>query len=184
MRRRILSAAAALAMLCCGCQNDVNDTYYHFRARYTMQNVYSVAPLHNACNSMGEFCTITFSKDSKNLIFTGYNNSQSYPITAEDHYRGIYLGMSGGLIVGLPFIPEMGRDESRVVCYDLSCPNCFESYNIYKSMKLEVGGYSHCPSCQRTYDLNSMGIVSSGDGGRSLFRYRVTFNGQALMINN
>ena len=72
----------------------------------------------------------------------------------------------------------------RVVCFDLACSNCYQSYKITKPLTLQTGGYAKCPSCQRLYNLNDCGTIADGPAGRSLYRYRVSFVGTALIINN
>ena len=47
-------------------------------------------------------------------------------------------------------------------------------------------GRAACTRCGRTYDLNNLGIVVEGPAGRSLYRYRATYNqfGNTLSVNN
>lgn len=163
----------------------MSHTYCNLPARFSMQNTYQSPVLYTACQSMGEFCHIK--TDSKGRYFViqssnGKMKSDSIPIVADAAYSGYYLGLSG-LIVGLPNIPEMGKDYSVVTCYDLACPNCYQNYTITKDLKLEMG-YATCTSCRRTYNLNDRGVVATGEGGRSLYRYRTSYIGATLLINN
>ncbi|MDE5560993.1 MAG: hypothetical protein K2J00_04200, partial [Bacteroidaceae bacterium] len=89
-------------------------------------------------------------------------------------------------IVGLPNMPEMLAQESHVTCYDLCCPNCYHDYNVSRHLDLHIGGTASCVSCRRAYDMNNLGIVSRGNGGRSLFRYYISYSHptQTLTINN
>ena len=89
-----------------------------------------------------------------------------------------------GFIVGLPNIPELGSTTSLPVCYDLACPNCYSAYNISRALQLKEGGYAACVSCGRTYNLNNQGQISIGEEGVSLFRYRITYSGNTMVINN
>ena len=47
-------------------------------------------------------------------------------------------------------------------------------------------GKATCRRCARAYDLNNGGIVSKGEGGAKLFRYRATTTGPSglLSVNN
>ena len=47
-------------------------------------------------------------------------------------------------------------------------------------------GYVECTGCGRSYDLNNNGIVSNGETGRALFRYRVNYyqSTNSLSIDN
>jgi len=178
---RILSCL--LAVLCCLSCSETETLYARLPAKFIMDNIYSVPQLYTACNSLGEFCTIY--GNNNQYIFTSHNGSTPINKTALSQYSGFYLGLSG-FIVGLPNIPEMGRDVPVVVCFDLACSNCYEEGNIAKRMMLQEGGYAYCSRCQRTYDLNNLGIVSLGEAGRSLFRYRVNYiaSSGSLIINN
>lgn len=170
----------ALTLGLCSC-GESSNLFCSLPANFTMSNVYQAPQLYTACNSMGEFCTVR--ADGKRFIFANTVGSTAVNQTALTNYSGFYLGLSG-FIVGLPNIPELGQDVSRVVCFDLACSNCYQDYNICKRMTLQDGGYAQCPSCQRTYDLNNLGIVSQGEPGRTLYRYRVNYVGSSLVIRN
>lgn len=173
-------------LLLASCKEDnveVNSTFCNLPARFTMQNTYQSPVLYTACQSMGEFCDIK--TDGKYFIIHSSNGklkSDSIPIAADAAYSGYYLGLTG-LVVGLPNIPEMGKDYPVVTCYDLACPNCYMNYSVTKPLKLDTG-YATCKSCNRTYNLNDRGIIAKGDGGRGLFRYRTSYIGNTLLINN
>ena len=122
-----------LLFICClltvfGCQ-DADYTYCNLPAKFVFENVYQASALNIACNSMGEFCTVTFSKDGKEFVFKGSSVTSNVPLTAIVGYTGFNLGLSG-LIIGLPNIPEIGKTESQVVCFDLACSNCYKDYAI------------------------------------------------------
>ena len=178
--RRVLTAAAACLLMWCSCNDgDVNTTYCSLPARLVVENVQQAPVLYTACQSMDEFCTVT--AESSRFAFTSQTGRTSYiDLTA---YSGYYLGLSG-FIVGKPSIPEMGKDVSTVVCYDLACSNCYQDYHITKPLVLQSGGYAYCKNCCRTYQLTNSGIVSKGNAGRNLYRYRVSYVGYALVINN
>ena len=165
------------------CNDDlVSNKYCNLPARFTFSPVSSISQLNSSCNNPGEWCTITLSGNK--FYFTKSDGSQGEANrTAIEGYTGFYMGLSG-FIVGLPNIPEMGESVSVVTCYDLACRNCYDNFSVTKRMTLQESGYAQCPSCNRTYNLNNTGIVSSGDAGKPLFRYRVYFNGNTLSINN
>ena len=150
-------------------------------AQFTMENIYQAPVLYTACNSMGQFCTIT--SQGTTFVFSDTHNSSTVNRTAMNDYTGFYLGLSG-FIVGLPSIPEIGQDASRVVCFDLACSNCYHDNSVTKRLVLQDGGYVYCSSCRRTYNLNNVGIISNGEGGKPLFRYRVNLIGNTLIIAN
>lgn len=161
-----------------GCTNQAENYYASLPAFFRVQYVQTIPPLNAALNSMGEFATIT--QRNNVYIYSNTTTSLQRPITDADRN---YLGLSG-FIVGLPNIPPLGSSASQVVCYDLACPNCYEEQVVTREMKLQTGGTCKCSMCQRTYDLNNQGYVSSGSPGKSLYRYRVYFQNNTLLINN
>lgn len=164
------------------CQN-ADYTYCSLPAKFIFENAYQAPALYTACNSMGEFCTITYSRDGKQFVFQGSSKEPSYVnLTAITGYTGFHLGLSG-LIVGLPNIPEIGKTESQVVCFDLACSNCYNDYNITKPLTLK-NGIGTCNSCKRSYDLNNVGFITKGEAGKPLFRYRVSYINNTLVVNN
>ena len=158
-----------------------DSLYSHMPARLVIDNVYQAPALYTACNSLGEFCTVTM--DGQKIYFQGSRETSSINLVALDSYGSFVLGL-GGLIIGLPALPEMGKDVSQVVCYDLNCPNCYEQYSGITKRTTVSGSTAHCKGCGRDYDLNSLGIVSQGESGRPLFRYRASYVGSALVVNN
>ena len=163
----------------------VSNKYCNLPARFNFSPVNSISQLYTSCNSQGEWCTITLSKEK--FYFTKANGSQGeVNRTAQDGYTGFYMGLSG-FIVGLPNIPEVGETYPVVTCYDLACRNCYEDESggyTRKKMVLREMGYAYCSHCRRTYNLNNTGQVSDGDAGKPLYRYRVYYGVNTLSINN
>lgn len=156
---------------------------------YFKYNPVSAKPnLYRACTSLGEFCSITYPPGVNFVIKSPSTPSvvDYIPRTALQGYQGFVLGVGGGLIIGMPTIPEMLAQESQVTCYDLCCPNCYHDNHILKHLQLKVGGTAECTSCNRSYDMNNMGIVAKGEAGRSLFRYHVNYYPptQTITVNN
>lgn len=178
----VLSSAGILFQAC----QPANEMYCSIRARFFVSNVLSVSPtLFRSCTSLGEFCTITNPvSDALRLHFKSIGTSDTYNLTSLQD-RSVVLGL-GGLVVGLPYMAEQLDQEPCVVCFDLTCPNCYKDYNISHLMQYGRLGYVDCSSCGRTYDLNNIGVVSSGDAGRALFRYRVSYypNTYTLSVSN
>lgn len=164
-----------------GCA-EADSRFAHIYVRFVMENILQAPVLYTACYSMGEFCTIT--AKNQQFIFENTRQQNVVNLTATNNYEGFSLGLSTGLIVGLPTIPEMGAMQSQVVCFDLACANCYRDYSICKRMQLKEGEKVYCQSCKRTYDLNNQGIICDGNEGRPLYRYKVSVNGNSLVVNN
>lgn len=167
---------------------EADSKYSTYRAYFKYTPVSAKPNLFRACTSLGEFCSITYPPGINYVIKSPSTPSAVDYIqrTALQGYQGFVLGVGGGLIVGMPSIPEMLAQESQVTCYDLCCSNCYQNYHILKQLELHVGGFATCSSCQRSYDLNNQGMISKGEVGRSLFRYYVHYYAptQTLTINN
>ena len=159
-------------------EGEVNNKYCNLSARLVIENVTQAPVLFTACESMGEYCTVK--SDGQRFLFTNAQGKTD-PINITSNQTGYYLGLNG-FIVGRLTIPEMGEDDTRVVCFDLACSNCYQNYNITKPIVLQTAGYAKCNSCGRTYNLNDCGNISNGPAGRSLYRYRVYYYPQSLLL--
>lgn len=182
MLRRVCLALSLTLLSLTGCDEaDVSQKYCNLPARFSFSPVSSVSQLYTACNSMGQWTTITLS--GNRFLFANPQGSTPVNITQANNYTGFYLGLCG-LLVGLPTIPELGSDYSVVTCYDLACSNCYEQDYITKPLTLQTGGEATCPRCHRTYDLNNLGLVSRGEAGKQLYRYRIAYANNSLVVNN
>ena len=169
-----------MSLILAGC-NATDHTFCSLPAYFAVENTLQVPALHGALNNMGQFCTIRATGGQ--YVFADTRQSSAINITQLDYARNFYPGLSG-FIVGLPNIPEMGLDQSRVVCYDWACRNCYEAFNVTRRMELQENGYAHCSGCGRTYNLNDMGQAVQGEAGKPLYRYRISFMGYTMLINN
>lgn len=138
----------------------------------------SVPVLHTALNNINEFVTVRIGGGK--FIFQSSTNHGEWPMSEIDK-RTTAIGLSG-FIIGLPAIPELGAGASQPVCYELSCPNCYTQYHFTHDVTLQAGGMAHCDRCDRKYDLNNQGIVSAGEQGSKLDRYRITYSGYAVSV--
>ena len=181
--KRIRSFLLLSLPLClAACKEDVQSTYSNYPAYFACKNVTTVPPLNAALNKLGIYTTIRY--DRNRFLFTDETgNTTPVNATAIAGNASLQMGIAG-FIVGLPNIPELGSSVSMPVCFDLACPNCYSSYNISRALQLKTGGYAACDDCHRTYNLNSQGQISTGEAGISLFRYRITYSGNAVVINN
>lgn len=169
-------------LLFCGCKEEVQNTYSNYPAYFVCTTVNTIPQLNAALNSPGIFATIVY--DRNQYKFTGADG-RTTPVnpTAISSHSYVQMGLSG-FIAGLPNMPELGTSVAAPVCFDLACPNCYSAQNITRALNLLEGGYATCSRCNRTYNLNNQGIVSSGDGGTPLFRYRIYYSGNSMTIGN
>jgi len=153
--------------------------YCNLPAYFVCSNTNTIPALNAALGSPGQFCTIRLSDNGTQYLFNG---SPGKNVSASDKFC---LGLQGGLIVGLPNIAEPGSDQPRVVCFDLVCRNCYDNLTITRQLSVDGNrGTATCNKCNRVYNLNNQGIISSGDPGSSLFRYRVSYIPYTLTVSN
>ncbi len=122
----------------------------------------------------GVFCVCTIAYRNGATYFDFKNNqgnSSSQLADAIDQRRTQLLGYNGGLIVGY------GNLSSPMTFYafDRECPNCFSPDALpMKSYPLSISsaGIATCAKCKREYNMNIGGIISSGDKGNKMTRYR------------
>ncbi len=186
MKHSIISALALFVLLATSCKDD--STFSSLPAKFSYSPVVSMPVLYAACNSQGEWCTITLRNDK--FIFSNLTDTNEAARTSVSNYSGFYMGLCG-FIVGLPNMPEVGNDYPVVTCYDLACSSCYSDHYVTKPLELLSGGYAHCSSCDLTYNLNNQGIVSDVGNNtygytkfKSLYRYRVYYMGDVLSISN
>lgn len=180
-RKRSFLYVLIVVLTFVNCADSVENKYANIPAHFVYKNTNTVPQLNAALNNMGEFATIVL--DRNYYYFTNLTGTTQVNKTALNNYSSFRMGLSG-FIVGLPNIQEPGMDISVVTCYDLACPNCYRTSSITHSLKLLEGGYASCSHCLRTYNLNNQGLIAKGEGGISLFRYRVSYANNVLAIIN
>ena len=135
----------------------------------------------SAVNNPGLFCLVW--RDTGQYYFQNAAGSTgTYPVTAADAYT-TWQCLSG-FIIGTTNVPDLSSGQLSLVAYDAVCPNCFSESTIQRRLTFADEGTAHCTRCDRDYDLNNFGIVTQGGAGRSLFRYRVYYAADRLVVNN
>lgn len=160
---------------------EAESRYSNLSARFTVDQVISIAPLRTACDSKGEFCLIYSA--GTNFIFKSFTQEQPRPITDLDKQKGFIMGLAG-FLVGQPPIPD---DENPLVCYDAACPGCYQDRMTTKRLQLLSNDVARCSACGCEYNLNDHGYVKNGkEGGRRLIPYRAVYQrtSDMLIINN
>lgn len=159
------------------------DTEYEF-SNYACNFVFNnnasrSLKLSTAMNQMspGIFCHISVS--GKYFIFdtnTDQGSQEKVPFIAIDEERSINLGTynESGIIVGY------GNLNSPAIfyAYDNQCPNCYKEAGLPRyGLTMETTGKAKCNHCNREYNMNNGGIISGGDHGDKLIRYRCSTTG-------
>ena len=184
--KKLIVILLTAALAACNGVEDVQTKYSGYTARFNYSPVSACPSLQRACTGMGEFCIIDRPIDPQQRFRVRDNHGNDpdwINQTALQNYTSVILGIGGALIIGLPSLAEMGYDLPTVICFDGICPNCYTNNHITKQVTLNEG-QATCASCKRTYDLNSQGIVTSEQGGHTLYRYAAGFNGTGVYVSN
>lgn len=130
----------------------------------------------------GTFVTITLTNHGGARYFKFSSNqgiSSESILDAIDQRRSMILGMNDALIVGYGNLPD-NKSNLPFYAFDRECPNCFDPDEIpVRSYPLHVNtaGIATCNTCKRKYNLNNGGILSDGDAGNKMTRYRASTTG-------
>ncbi len=162
------------------CKDDISSTY---STKYPVRFYYEVAgstELYQAMGNPGQFVSIR--PVNGKIRIANSLGSHDYSLS-QVGYSEFEFGL-GGLIVGTSSTPNMS-DGLDIVAYDLACPNCDrQSYRL----TLSDNGTAQCAHCGNSYDLNNYGwILTVSDESkeyRGLYRYRISYNGIAINVNN
>lgn len=167
-----LCLTTAAASLFSSCTDSISEEYSSERAFFHYASVSTNPPLYQALNNPGVYCRITFDQNYYHFQNTS-GVSYSSPRTALDVYGSPrYIS---GFIVGTPTIPDLNGNFYQVA-YDLVCPTCYNEDAIQRSLTLSgTDETATCSRCKRVYSLRNNGIVTSGDAGAHLKRYRMTY---------
>lgn len=181
--RKVLLTFLCLAFAFSSCEDEFSSQY---SAKYPVQFYFVVAhsaELINVVGNLGEYATI------RRKSGTGYVRIEN--VLGGNDYTLSYVGSKdfryglGGLIVGTTNIPNM-RDGYDILAYDLACPTCERAD---RRLTISGNGTAYCKECGITYDMNNYGIIVGADtltqsDARGLFRYRITYDGQAIRVFN
>lgn len=185
MKRYTYYIIALLAtVLFSGC-GETEYEYSRYPCRLVFDNTANRSPaLASAMNVMspGIFCRITMAGNYFNFS-TNQGLSDRVTMEAPDQEVSIVLGVYNGtgIIVGYGNL----NNPATFYAYDSQCPNCYHDSGLPRySLTMNTDGTAECSSCHRKYDMNNGGIVSSGDGGDKMIRYRAGVAGNVLNVNN
>lgn len=181
MTRRLLALCLLAMLMACEADDIVSRRYMcHFVFSYEQ---HSTSLLFAAARSAGTYVYVTTSGDGRTATRHIYVTSNDGKTPREDNiistdkenYTTFQLGASNdiGLIIGL-------TNFNGLWAYDRCCPNCesLQPLNFTGNRQQVM-----CSRCQRTYDLETGGIVD-GDNGNALFRYFCSFDGSLLRAWN
>ena len=162
--------------------SDAERLFDTYPVRFVVQNTNTNEVMNDALTGLGEFCTVV--NKGSSMEYSNLKTTMPVNLNARELGYGYFnFGRSNGFVVGHTSMIS-SRFPDQVVCYDIVCPNCYENRNVTRNVELLSGARAQCSSCQRTYDLNELGMVIQGEAGRSLFRYSVRYAPFQLVIGN
>jgi len=166
------------------------DTQYEYSSRtcyFVFDNsVHNDATLAAAMTPYsGVFTQVTLATHGGANYFvfqSNQGNSSEAIYNAIDSRRTQILGMNQGLIVGYGSL----SDPLVFYAFDRECPNCFDPDAIpirSHPLQMDTRGIATCSLCKRSYDLNNGGIITQGEAGNKLTRYRASTTGPYGVIS-
>jgi hypothetical protein len=181
-----------LSLLCCfmfvfaSC-GDEFEYSSQFSSKYPVRfyfNVSGSAELINAIGNPGEYVTIRRKSGTGYVRIENTLGGNDYSLSFVGSTDFLY-GL-GGLIVGTSNVPNMNNGFD-LIAYDLACPTCDRPE---RRLSLKGNGTAKCSKCGLTYDMNNLGVIVNADdsvsvnNARVLYRYRITYDGQAIRVFN
>jgi len=179
LRKLDFLLASTLLLACGNMENEYSSSHCYF---VFDNSVHQDAVLASSCNaaSPGIFCIATKRTGAGGATYFDFTSSSgttsSQLANAVDLRRTSILGYNGGLIIGFGNLSY----PYTLYVYDRECPNCFDPDAIpvrSKPLSISGSGMAKCGVCGRKYDMNNGGIVSDGDAGNKLTRYRGSTTG-------
>ena len=157
-----------------------HQCYFSFNCTY-----HNASRLINAVSSYETFAIVTtepLSGKTYTVVTSiyGTDDTRDNITTAEETQRSRVLGLANGLIIGRSAI------DQTLYAYDRQCPNCFEATG-FTAAPLQWSGNTTtvvCTRCDRKYNLSNGGVVSEGTAGKKLLRYRISYDGSYINVQN
>lgn len=174
---RLLAICGIMLLVACSAENEYSNISCYFIFDNSTHQDFT---LQSAMNSVspGIFCRISETVRSGKTSFKFESNQGGEPTykdaNAVDMRRSRALGLYNAVIVGF------GNLSTPAVfyAYDNQCPNCYNSTGLMRyAMTMNSNGTVSCKSCGRTYDLNNGGVITKGESGSHLIRYRASTTG-------
>lgn len=184
--RRYAVIPLLMALLAIGGCQKAEDEYTTHQCYFAFNCSYhNASNLIAAVNSYDTYAIVTtkaLTGKSYAVVTSiyGTTNTEDNITTDLETQRTHILGLSNGLIIGKSMMDE------QLYAFDRQCPNCFAATNT-TAAPLQWAGNGHtvaCGKCKRKYNLASRGIVAEGEAGQSLLRYRITYDGTYIYVQN
>ncbi|MCD8210785.1 MAG: hypothetical protein LUC37_04490 [Prevotella sp.] len=175
MKRLVLYITSILLLFSCG---NMEYEYSSEKCYFIFDNTASRSIYLSQAMTpySGVFCRIYVQGEYFKFETNTSSEAETIAMTAVDKSRTIDLGVynSSGIIVGYGNLDY----PATFYAYDYQCPNCYKVDELPQfPLTMDTSGKAKCKKCSREYDMNNGGIVSSGEGGDKLMRYRASTTG-------
>lgn len=160
-----------IALLFCltACDDESSDSGYS--VFFSCDITYSP---FNQASSLGEFITVKRKNNTSYEVTDVFGQKHVRQLSEIEARQQFFYGL-GGLIIGTPSL-----QDGSIWAYDWACPRCEQAR--YR-LTLNDVGVAECDNCGCRFDLNSGGIPIEGDS-RTMWRYRVLFDGTRIVVQN
>ncbi len=183
--RKLCGIILCMTILACG---DEDFEYSRYQAYLIFDNQQHLdATLASAMNPLapGIFCRISTSGNQYFLFANNQGLSSRQAMNGVDKQRSCILGLYNetGIFIGYGQL----NDPPVFFAYDALCPNCYAETGLMRDLlSVNSSGIASCSRCKRKYDMNNNGIITQGEAGKKLIRYRASTTGPngILSVNN
>ena len=185
MRKTLIITLLLSLLTTMSCQKAENEytssqCYFSFNASY--HNASRLLSVVNAYETYAFVYTQPLNGKAYRVVTDIYGTDATYDdiTTAEETQRTRIVGLSNGLIIGRSSL------DQTLYAFDRQCPNCYQQSGL-TAAPLQWASKSYtvkCTKCGREYSLANGGVVSAGETGSRLMRYRITFDGTYIFVQN
>lgn len=183
IRKTIYTLLSLLALTACQeAEEEYTDHQCYFSFNCTYHNASRLLSVVSSYETFAIVTTEPLSGQTYTVVTSiyGTDDTRDDITTAAETQRTRILGLANGLIIG-----RSAMDQT-LYAFDRQCPNCFKATG-FTSSPLQWGGSAttvSCPTCSRKYNLSNGGVISEGEPGDKLLRYRITYDGTFIYIQN
>lgn len=182
--RRLALLVVGLLLLACDHAED--SIYRQYPCNFIFDTTLHPAPcqLTMILGNPGQFAIVSASLSSGIIhlrTIRNYDHAQeNIPLTTKRESQvSFLLGANNAIVLG------SSSYTSQLVCYEGQCSNCLDSSGgVNHPLTFTSNGQQlYCQHCQRSYDVNN-GVVATGNPGRQLYNYKVSYDGSVLRAWN
>lgn len=165
---------------CQKAESEYTTSQCYFAFNFSYHNASRLLSVVNAYETYAIVHTEPLSGKAYRVVTDIYGTDATHDdiTTAEETQRTRIVGLSNGLIIGCSSL------DQTLYAFDRQCPNCYQASGL-TAAPLQWADNSYtvkCNKCGRQYSLTNGGVISAGEPGSRLLRYRVSTDKSTYLI--